>query len=263
MRKKAPEKKIPVFTTPLRLVALGASNLTRGFHVIVSAARRAAGPDMQILAALGHGRSYGAGSRFLMRSLPSIRSCGIWAALQQQSPVPTRCLVTDVGNDLLYGFSSDQTLEWIEESVQRCKSVSRDIVLTGLPLHSIERLSNARFLFFRSLLVPSCRLSLVDLIDRAHAVNAGLEAMARRQGLRFVALRPEWYGIDPIHVRPRFWSEAWSEIAGLPVGGAVASRLEAMQMYLMAPERRMLFGRTFIHSQHGMRMRHGGRIWMY
>ena len=46
-----------------RVIALGASNLTRGFRTVVSAARAAWGPEIQLLASLGHGRSYDAPSR--------------------------------------------------------------------------------------------------------------------------------------------------------------------------------------------------------
>ena len=42
-----------------RVVALGASNLTRGLHTVVSTARTEWGPDVEVLGALGHGRSYG------------------------------------------------------------------------------------------------------------------------------------------------------------------------------------------------------------
>jgi hypothetical protein len=93
-----------------RVVALGASNLTRGFHEVVSASRAAWGPDVQILAALGHGRSYGARSRLLTRRLPGILDSGLWPALEAMPAVPTRALVTDVGNDILYGYPPAQTL---------------------------------------------------------------------------------------------------------------------------------------------------------
>ena len=46
-----------------RVAALSASNLTRGFRTVVSAARAAWGPEVQVLAAIGHGRSYNAPSR--------------------------------------------------------------------------------------------------------------------------------------------------------------------------------------------------------
>ena len=82
--------------------------------------------------------------------------------------VPTRGLITDVGNDILYGFSAQQTLAWVEEALGRLQSFTQDIVLTDLPLASIRRLSRAKFLAFRSILVPSCRLSFdqAELISR-------------------------------------------------------------------------------------------------
>src|SRR5947207_14876376 len=86
-----------------RVVALGASNLTRGLRIVVSTARQTWGPDIEIFGALGHGRSYGADSRVFVRRLPGILQSGLWRDLAARPPVPTRALVTDVGNDILYG----------------------------------------------------------------------------------------------------------------------------------------------------------------
>ncbi len=71
-----------------RLVALGASNLTRGFRRVVSTARAAWGPEIQVLAALGHGRSYGAASRIGVRTLAGIsnRACGGHSRPSRRSP---------------------------------------------------------------------------------------------------------------------------------------------------------------------------------
>jgi hypothetical protein len=85
----------------VRVVALGASNLTRGFQTVVSTARGAWGPEVEVFGALGHGRSYGARSRFTVRSLPGILESELWNDLSALPPVATRGLVTDVGNDIL------------------------------------------------------------------------------------------------------------------------------------------------------------------
>ena len=164
------------------VVALGASNLTRGFQTVVSSARSAWGGDVEVLAALGHGRSYGAPSRFLFRTLPGIIKSGLWAELERRPPTATRGLVTDVGNDILYGFSIERTLGWVEEVLVRLRRVTNDIVLTDLPLASIHRLSHLKFLAFRSALVPSCRLSLSQVIDRAERVNEGIRCARHEIG---------------------------------------------------------------------------------
>lgn len=248
-----------------RVVALGASNLTRGFRTVVSTARTAWGRDVEVLAALGHGRSYGAASNLLWRRLPGILESGLWHQLESLPPVSTRALVTDVGNDILYGFSAERTLAWVEEAVRRLQRATRDIVVTDLPMASIRRLSEARFLLFRSVLVPSCRLTLAQVVDRAEQVNAGLETLSAVQGVRFLHLDPAWYALDPIHIRPSLWRSAWTQILGAPpvVDEAGSPLLEGLRLYLMRPERRWLFGVEQYTRQHGAPLAVGGRVWLY
>ena len=245
-----------------RVVALGASNLTRGFQTVVSSARAAWGPGVEIVAALGHGRSYGANSRFLVRRLPGILECGMWRRLETAPPMPTHALVTDVGNDILYGFPPEQVLAWVDEALRRLGRHTDDIALTDLPLASIRRLSRPGFYAFRSVLFPSCRLSLDQVIERAERVNAGLAALATERRVRPVRLEPSWYGVDPIHIRPALWRAAWSEILGAePAQGRSAA--ESVRLYLMRPERQWLFGAERLTPQTGAGLHRGGLVWLY
>jgi hypothetical protein len=248
-----------------RVVALGASNLTRGFQTVVSAARAAWGPKVEILAALGHGRSYGAHSQVAFRRLPGILESGLWSELEARPPVTTRGLVTDVGNDIAYGYSVEQTLGWVEEALRRLSRVTRHIVVTDMPLASLRRLSKLKFLAFRSVIVPSCRLSLPTVVERAERVNEGLEKLAAASGCRLLRLDPSWYGFDPIHVRPSRWREAWHRILGVPTALTAngRSRVEAARLYLLPPERRWLFGVEQLTTQSGVALRSGGRVWLY
>jgi hypothetical protein len=248
-----------------RVVALGASNLTRGFHTVVATARAAWGLDVEVIAALGHGRSYGARSRLAFRTLPGILESGLWRELAARPAAPTRGLVTDVGNDILYGYSVEQTLAWVDEALARLQRHSDDVVLTDLPLHSIRRLSRAKFLLFRSILVPSCRLSLEQVLERAERVDAGLAALARARGVRLLHLDPRWYGIDPIHIRPALWWPAWQEILGsrAAAGRQPGSRGEALRLYFMAPERQWLLGRERQRPQSGKALPGGSRVWLF
>lgn len=248
-----------------RIVALGASNLTWGFQTIVSTARSVWGPKVEILAAFGHGRSYGAPSQFLFRTLPAILKSGLWAELEQRPPMTTRALVTDVGNDILYGFSVERTLGWVEEVLRRLTHVTQDIVLTGLPLDAVYRLSQIKFLAFRSMLVPSCRLTLSQVIDRAEGVHEGLVKLSSVYGAKFFELDPVWYGFDPIHVRPSYWCTAWQEILGERAMESQGTRsmLESARLYLMRPERRSFFGIEQVRPQSGVTLRSGGQVWLY
>lgn len=248
-----------------RVVALGASNLTRGFQTIVSTARLVWGPEVEVLAALGHGRSYGAPSRFMFRTLPGILKSGLWAALERRPQVVTRALVTDVGNDILYGFSVGRILGWVEQALIRLKVLTSDIVLTDLPLASVRRLSHPKFLAFRSILVPSCRLSLTQVLDRAELVNKGLGALSVKHGATLFELDPDWYGFDPIHMRPSQWRSAWQHILGSQpeVQSNNGATGESVKLYFMRPERRWLFGVEQFTPQSGTVLRSGGQVWLY
>jgi hypothetical protein len=248
-----------------RIVALGASNLTRGFHTVVSTARSAWGPQTQVLAALGHGRSYGASSRVLFRTLPGILESGLWRALEVQPSLPTRALVTDVGNDILYGFSAEQILAWVEEAIRRLQRSTQDIILTDLPAASIRNLSQKKFLLFRSILFPACRLSLDKALAAVAQVNEGLGKLAASHDLKFFRLKPSWYGMDPIHIRPKLWRSAWQEILDAPsTDGSGRGRMtEGLRLYFMAPERRWMFGIERCVPQTGVRLVRGGCVQLY
>ena len=247
-----------------RVVALGASNLTHGFQTVVSEARAAWGPEVQVLAALGHGRSYGAPSRVVFRTLPGILESGLWRRLESLPERPTRAIVADVGNDILYGFTADRILAWIEEALRRLQRLTQDIILTDLPLANIRRLSPARFLVFRSILFPSCRQSLGQVLAIAERVNAGLVELSTDRSVRLFRLDPSWYGLDPIHIRPSLWRSAWQEILDAPSAASARTSLrEGLTLYCMPPERRWILGSEQFTPQSGVALASGGRVWLY
>ncbi len=247
-----------------RVVALGASNLTRGFPAVVAAARAAWGPGIRILAALGHGRSYGARSRVGVRVLPSILESGLWRALGSLPACPTRAVVADVGNDILYGEPPGRILDWVDDVLRRLQRATRDVVLVGLPIERIRRLTAPQFLVFRSILFPRCRLSFDQALESAMRVNAGLSGLAAARGARLLHPDPRWYGLDPIHFRPSRLRTAWPQILGIPsAAGAKVSMLEGLRLRWMPPERRWLLGVEQRNPQSGRAQPSGGRVWLY
>jgi hypothetical protein len=249
-------------------VALGASNLTRGFRVVVETARRRWGESIEVLAALGHGRSYGARSRFLVRELPGILESALWRDLEGRDACATTALVTDVGNDVLYGVEVPAILTWVEEVFRRLERAQASIIVTDLPVFNARRLSSSAFALYRSLIVPSCRLSLAEATARAAAVSQGVVALAARHDVTLVRLKPEWYGLDPLHILPRHWRRAWQEIL---LAGSLTSEppalgtslAEWLRLYWGRPDRRWLFGREQRRAQPALRLPSGVTISLY
>jgi hypothetical protein len=250
---------------PARIVALGASNLTRGLQTVVAAARDEYGRDVEIVAALGHGRSYGSESTILVRTLPGILQSGLWSALETLPMVATRAIVSDIGNDILYGFSAAQILDWVYDAVTRLRRHTPDIVLAGLPPVADLHISEAKFVLMRTLLFPRCRLSLAEVAARAAAVEQGLRRLSAAEQLRFVAMQRDWYSFDPIHIRPSLWQPVWREIvSGNPARERQRlSRIEGIRLYCMRPERQRFLGVEQVTAQGGQPLPRGGRVWLY
>jgi hypothetical protein len=251
-----------------RLIALGASNLTRGLRVVVETARQLSPGPLEVFTALGHGRSYGTRSRFLARELPGILECGLWRAIEGRPARPTTALVTDVGNDVLYGADVSLILAWVGETLLRLRRLGATTVLADLPVFNVERLSPLGFALFRSILVPSCRLSLAEVGARAAEVNSGLAPLAARHGATLMHLRPEWYGYDPIHMLSRHWTRAWQTIllAAFPaIEPPTLSRSprEWLRLYRARPEQRWLFGREQRHRQPALQLPDATTVWIY
>jgi hypothetical protein len=249
---------------PTRVIALGASNLTRALYTVVSTARAAWTPDLEFVSALGLGRSYGIRSSVFGRAVPGILESGLWAAVDAMPRAETLGLITDVGNDIMYNIEVPQILDWVRESVTRLERHAGSITIAGLPVEGGRRLSEWQFFWLRRVVVPSCRLSHDELQLRATRVNDGLRALAAERGHRFVELASAWYGFDPIHIRYRHWPGAWSRILGVGSGvewrGSIA---EAAALHLRRPERQWLFGREMRQLAQGAPLSGGGRVWLY
>lgn len=186
-----------------RLILLGASNLTLSLRLVIDLMQQRLGSPSEVFAAVGHGRAYGIFSQALWRGLPGIADCRLWRQLGGMESRPVYALLTDIGNDIVYGLMPEQVLQSVERCVEQLQQQSAQIVVTNVPMASIENLSERRYTFFRNLFYPTCRLSWHETIGRAWAVHDGLAAMAACRKFILLEQKPEWFGLDGIHVH--YW----------------------------------------------------------
>ena len=187
-------------TPQRRIVILGASNATIGLSTIVQTARQIWGHPLEVMAAVGHGRSYGAASRVLGRTLPGILHCDLWRELAARPALPTAALLTDIGNDIIYGRTPNVLLEWVENCLQRLAPNVERLVVTRLPIATLMATSTWKLHLLVSLIFPSSRVVPTEALARATEVDQALCTFAARFGAYVVQPEPSWYGWDPIHI---------------------------------------------------------------
>jgi len=183
-----------------RIVLLGASNLTLSLNLVTRLIQDRCGRPSEVLIAAGHGRSYGHYSQVLVRGLPGITSCNLWAQLESGIKLPTYAFLTDIGNDLPYGHTPEKLLEWVSWCVDQLMRQETRIVMTNIPIVLIESLSDWHFKIIRSIFFPFSRLSRNDLVARAKVVHQGLEEMATDMKFQLYEQDPGWFGPDIVHV---------------------------------------------------------------
>lgn len=255
----------------MRVILLGASNVTLAFPRLWQGLRRASAEPLEMFAAHGHGRSFGMWSRVGPRELPGIVPCRLWddLAAQPRSVEPPRALITDIGNDLLYGVDPVQIAAWVATCLERLTAMSARIVLTQLPLASALSLGRARFQFFRSLLFPSSDLQFDDLQLQVTRLNQHILDLGREHNAQTLELRGHWYGLDPIHIRRRHRDPAWQELLASWFDESqiadfrAANPIQSLRQWRQRPFQRRWFGREQMAVQPTLREADGSTLWLY
>jgi len=233
-----------------RVVLLGASNLSLGWPQLMRVVfDRWSGP-LQILTAHGMGRSYVASSQCGWRTAPGILDSGLWSELasRDQAP-PSAALITDLGNDLVYGRTASEVVQAAADACGRLRDANSDcrIVVTRPPLESVESLSRLRYLFFRTVIFPMCRLSLAEIVDASHDLDQRIQQL---DGVTVMSQQREWFGADPIHIRRRYRESAFASFfASWPAASIDAARTNMVPIERPTMEIRRVLGRERICQQ--------------
>jgi hypothetical protein len=188
-------------------------------------------------------------------------------AVSHQAGLSTAALITDIGNDILYEVPVAQIISWVQISVERLQTIDATICVTLPPIDSARGLSLRKFLFFRKLFFPRCRLQLNEVRERAHQLNDGIAKLAVSHGVKVAAQRGEWYGFDPIHIRLRHWRHAWfsilehwSDADSAAHNPARGSLTRWTYLRTRAPDARRLFGKNMRKNQPSARFRSGTHV---
>lgn len=252
-------------------VVLGASNASRGLARLAAVLRARAGGPVDLFVAAGHGRAYGVTSRVWARRLPSILGSGIWDALDSRPPAdagpPPGALVTDVGNEILYGLGAEEVAAAVRESVRRLADRGCRVAITSLPTASIAGVGHLRLRLLKTVFVPGCRLTLDELKTSAARLDDLLRDIAVAHGAAIIEQPGDWYGFDAIHVRRRRLDDLWHAACDAwgwerPATRPRATFAQWAALHSRAAEVRAL-GRIMLHARQPAVDTDRLRVWLH
>jgi hypothetical protein len=235
-------------------IVIGASNVSRGLSQLADVVTRRHHKPIDLFVTAGHGRSYGVSSSIGIRRLPSILGCGLWRELDGHLSTNARsrisALVTDVGNDLIYGYPPETVSEWVREVSRRLSHRRAKIAIVRLPLESVARASELRYLAVRALFSPWLKLNFSEMKKAASVLDQSLLEIAKEFGAEIIDQPGDWYGLDVIHIRLRQIHELWNAACdawGLDQSGEVTSSKvinfrQQLALQMSTAEKRSLFG---------------------
>ena len=157
-----------------RVVLLGASNLAIGLPVVLRQLFAGLPRPLDIFAACGHGRSFCTWSRVLFRGLPGIDRCRLWTDLDHTAgpALQTLALVSDIGNDLMYGASPEQITRRVESCLKLLGDQGAQLAVVRLPLARVEQLSSLRYHATKALFFPRSGGSWPEMLRKTSRLSA-------------------------------------------------------------------------------------------
>jgi hypothetical protein len=260
---------IETFKPTLRVVLLGASNLSIMFPTIVETARATFARPLEMFVAKGFGRSYGQQSKFFGKKFSGILQSNLWGALERTQALPTVALMADIGNDLAYEAPVSTIVGWLEAALDRLAAHDARVVLNNIPLATLQSVGLARYHLFREALFPSCRLSRSEMLRRAEQLSGALNRLAAERKTPIFSGETSWYGLDPIHPRRSSSGEIWRRMLGeLASPGSLTSLMRpapatTLRLHRLRPESWIQFGIQRRAKQPNLRLADGTTIALY
>jgi len=201
--------------SPVLLILLGASNLSRGCFAFAKHLRACLYPhSVEVLIASGPGRGYCVSGGLLNVNYPPIYSSDIFevARKKSESGFQVVALVTDIGNDIMYDVIPERLIATIQQIFTKLESINAEIFYTTLPVAFERKVHPVWFYVLRSVLLPFSRVSYDKATAGIIAVNQFLKESASDKR-HLIPDMDRYLGFDEIHYGWFCAHQAWSHVA--------------------------------------------------
>jgi len=200
---------------PYLFVFMGASNLARGYSALANCLVHCLAPHpVEILHAMGPGRGYCAEGGIFNVTYPAIGSSGILESATEHAEKArlVLALITDVGNDIMYGVPADEITACLETLFQKLNAIDAEVFVHSIPLDFSEDVSKRQFRILKSIFYPHSAIDYEKAKDAVTTVNGFLRAKAGGL-IHLLPSAKDFCGVDKIHYSLFRSHKAWSVVA--------------------------------------------------
>ena len=194
---------------------LGASNLARGYSMLTQHLSKCR-EKTEFLNALGPGRGFCTRGGMLNFTYSPILASRVIESAEKQSKhaLCTAVLITDIGNDLMYGVSAETLIASLDEVIDRMLGWNANIFLTKIHVKLKKNLGSTTFLLLRFLFYPGSKVTFEEAGLFVIKVNRYLEEKSRiNERVHLIKGMETFAGLDKIHFSILKAHLAWSKVA--------------------------------------------------
>jgi hypothetical protein len=195
-------------------VLLGASNLARAYSALT---RQISNNISQVrfINALGPGRGYCARGGLLNFSYTPVGECRVMASAEDfaQQGGRVAVLITDIGNDIMYGVPDASLIECLDRLIEKTLKWNAEVFLTSIHVDVSRDMGKNSFKLLKAIFYPKSLITFDQADLAVKRVNRYLEEKSgQNKAVHLVSGLGAFCGLDKIHFSLLKGHLAWSRI---------------------------------------------------
>ncbi len=201
--------------SPALFILLGASNLARASYGLMNCLTRCLSPrPVEFLHALGPGRAYITEGGILSAVYPPILNCGILNVAKDKSKSKRMivALVTDIGNDIMYGVSAEKIILGLKTLFNTMEEIGASVLTTTIPVDLEQDVGKFYFLILRRIFFRKSRVEYHEAASAVRTINQFIKESENEKITVLKEMGP-FCGVEKIHYRLSTSHRAWSYVA--------------------------------------------------
>ena len=196
-------------------ILLGASNLARGYFALTRQLSQNIS-RCEFLNAMGPGRGYCVESGMFNFTYPPIGECRIMENVDVQQSRRIAVLLTDIGNDIMYGLPEQSLVESFDSLIEKSLLLNAEVFLTSIHVDVRQDMGRETFKLLKGIFYPNSSVTY-DKADLAvKTINKYIEDKSiQNERVHLVSGLGVYCGMDKIHYNLFKSHFAWLRVANV------------------------------------------------